>query len=107
MDYSLASRQVMTQLLSPAADAVLDAYMANSGWLDGPLEKDYRCAAAVLRAVTDHVVPPALEEEFYNRNSPISGRLLKAIEIREELLAIADELRRRARSPIKGPSGGQ
>jgi hypothetical protein len=38
--------------LSPAADAVLDAYMANCGWLDGPLEKGYRCAAAVLRAVT-------------------------------------------------------
>ena len=37
--------------LSPAADAVLDAYMNNCGWLDGPLEKDYRCAAAVLRAV--------------------------------------------------------
>jgi hypothetical protein len=36
--------------LSAAADAVLDAYMANCGWLDGPLEKDYRCAAAVLRA---------------------------------------------------------
>ena len=35
--------------LSPAAQAVLDAYMANCGWLDGPLEKDYRCAAAVLR----------------------------------------------------------
>jgi hypothetical protein len=38
--------------LSPAADAVLDAYMNNCGWLDGPLEKDYRCVAAVLRAVT-------------------------------------------------------
>jgi hypothetical protein len=38
--------------LSPAADAVLDAYMNNCGWLDGPLERDYCCAAAVLRAVT-------------------------------------------------------
>jgi hypothetical protein len=46
----------MTQQLSPAADAVLDAYMANCGWLDGPLEKDYRCAAAVLRAAADQVV---------------------------------------------------
>jgi len=36
--------------LSPAAQAVLDAYMNNCGWLDGPLERDYRCAAAVLRA---------------------------------------------------------
>jgi hypothetical protein len=41
--------------LSPAADAVLDAYMNNCGWLDGPLEKDYRCAAAVLRAAADQV----------------------------------------------------
>jgi hypothetical protein len=37
--------------LSPAAKAVLDAYMNNCGWLDGPLEKDYRCTAAVLRAL--------------------------------------------------------
>ena len=41
--------------LSPAADAVLDAYMTNCGWLDGPLEKDYRCAAAVLRAVVQEL----------------------------------------------------
>ena len=41
--------------LSPAADAVLDAYMNNCGWLDGPLEKDYRCAAAVLRAVVQEL----------------------------------------------------
>ena len=43
--------------LSPAANAVLDAYMNNCGWLDGPLERDYRCAAAVLRAAADQVVP--------------------------------------------------
>jgi hypothetical protein len=41
--------------LSPAAQAVLDAYMNNCGWLDGPLEKDYRCAAAVLRAAADEL----------------------------------------------------
>ena len=58
--------------LSPAADAVLDAYMNNCGWLDGPLERDYRCAAAVLRAVTEE---------------------LKFIGITEKnILAIADEL---------------
>jgi hypothetical protein len=45
------------QPLSPAADAVLDAYMNNCGWLDGPLEKDYRCAAAVLRAAADELLP--------------------------------------------------
>jgi hypothetical protein len=41
--------------LSPAAQAVLDAYMNNCGWLDGPLEKDYRCTAAVLRAVVQEL----------------------------------------------------
>ena len=45
----------MAEPLSPAADAVLDAYMNNCGWLDGPLERDYRCAAAVLEAVADQV----------------------------------------------------
>jgi hypothetical protein len=45
----------MSITLSPAADAVLDAYMNNCGWLDGPLEKDYRCAAAVLRAAANQV----------------------------------------------------
>jgi hypothetical protein len=41
--------------LSPAATAVLNAYMDNCGWLDGPFEKDYRCAAAVLRAAADQI----------------------------------------------------
>ncbi len=41
----------MAEPLSPAARAVLRAYMNNCGWLDGPLKKDYQCAAAVLRAV--------------------------------------------------------
>jgi hypothetical protein len=66
------------QPLSPAADAVLDAYMNNCGWLDGPLEKDYRCAAAVLRAAADQVVP--------------ANGSRKNNEIRAELLAIAAEL---------------
>jgi hypothetical protein len=64
--------------LSPAAQAVLDAYMNNCGWLDGLLEKDYRCAAAVLRAAADQVVPP--------------NGSRKNNEIRSELLAIAAEL---------------
>jgi len=62
----------MTEL-SPAADAVLDAYMNNCGWLDGPLEKDYRCAAAVLRAAADQL---SRSKFIYTPN----------------LLAIADEL---------------
>jgi hypothetical protein len=44
----------MTEL-SPQAQAVLDAYMANCGWLDGPLQKDYECAAAVLRTVVQEL----------------------------------------------------
>jgi hypothetical protein len=64
--------------LSPAAAAVLDTYMANCGWLDGPLEKDYCCAAAVLRAAADQVVP--------------ANGSRKNNEIRAELLAIAAEL---------------
>ena len=51
----LMSEHGIAAPLSPAADAVLDAYMANCGWLDGPLEKDYRCAAAVLRAAADQL----------------------------------------------------
>jgi hypothetical protein len=41
--------------LSPAANAILDAYMDNCGWLDGPMQRDYQCAAAVLRAAADQI----------------------------------------------------
>jgi hypothetical protein len=54
----------MTTPLSPAAAAVLDAYMNNCGWLDGPLEKDYRCAAAVLRAAADQLREAYANEEY-------------------------------------------
>jgi hypothetical protein len=80
----------MSEPLSHAAQAVLRAYMNNCGWLDGPLKKDYQCAAAVLRAAADQVVPPAVMLEYYERNeSPVLG---KALEIRGKLLAIAAEL---------------
>jgi hypothetical protein len=71
--------------LSPAAQAVLDAYMTNCGWLDGPLEDDYRCAVAVLRAAADQVVP-------FPRRPLDSCCDVSAAAIRAELLAIADEL---------------
>ena len=64
--------------LSPQAQAVLDAYMNNCGWLDGPLDRDYRCVAAVLRAAADQVVP--------------GDGSRRANEIRSEFLAIATEL---------------
>lgn len=64
--------------LSPQAQAVLDAYMNNCGWLDGPLDRDYRCVAAALRAAADQVVP--------------GDGSRRANEIRSEFLAIATEL---------------
>jgi hypothetical protein len=78
----------MTEL-SSAATAVLNAYMDNCGWLDGPFEKDYRCAAAVLRAAADEVVPLGYEDVWTD------GKMLqyeKHDPIRERLLAIATEL---------------
>ena len=74
--------------LSPAAQAVLDAYMANCGWLDGPLEKDYRCAAAVLRAAVDQV----LAAEWKGRIQPDTTHMLGINWSRDALLAIAAEL---------------
>jgi hypothetical protein len=75
--------------LSPAAQTVLDAYMNNCGWLDGPLEKDYRCAAAVLRAAADQVVPATLFDRRYITEDKWGAR----DDVRDELLAIAAELK--------------
>ena len=87
----------MTTPLSPAADAVLDAYMNNCGWLDGPLEKDYRCAAAALRAAADQVVPegpkPSANSDYHLMNWTKSlDQYYQRQATREELLAIAAEL---------------
>ena len=83
---NLSPADAMT-ILSPAADAVLDAYMINCGWLDGPLEKDYRCAAAVLRAAADKI--PYLPKTPSEYDIDVQdGRE----EVREKFLAIADEL---------------
>ena len=76
--------------MSASVVAVLDAYMNGYGWLDGPTKKDCRGVAAALRAAADQVVPPALEEEFIDRNQALP--LTKMVEIRRKLLAIADEL---------------
>jgi hypothetical protein len=46
--------------------------------------------ATALRAAADQVVPPALEEEWRDRNQALP--LTKMVEIRLKLLAIADEL---------------
>jgi hypothetical protein len=52
--------------------------------MDGP------SIAGALRAAADQVVPPHLETELYDRNPSLT--LQKAVEIREAILAIADEL---------------
>jgi hypothetical protein len=77
--------------LSLASEAVLDAYMNNCGWLDGPLEKDYRCAAAVLRATADQVTP---EDYSSYTGHPEHDFAMEARNdsVREAILAIADEL---------------
>jgi len=87
--------------LSPAAQAVLDAY-----WDDAPLESGARCGlAAALRAAADHVVPAdkKLSETYLagyyaekNRQGPdCQAAGLRAVLAKwgkAPLLAIADEL---------------
>ena len=75
--------------LSPAARAVLDAFVGDPTERD-ELEDDRRYLAAALRAAADQVVPPALEEEWRDRNQALP--LTKMVEIRLKLLAIAAEL---------------
>ena len=74
--------------LSPAAQAIWDAW--ESEWSKDSLCHDQRSIAAVLRAAADQVVPPALEEEWRDRNQALP--LTKMVEIRLKLLAIAAEL---------------
>ena len=50
---------------SPAAQAVLDAYMNNCGWLDGPLQRDYQCVAAALRAAADQLTHATSAHTLY------------------------------------------
>lgn len=69
--------------LSPAAQAVLDAYINGYGWLDGPFKKDYQCVAAVLRAAVAHT-------QMYQGNDCYSNEVWTCDA--DELLAIAAEL---------------
>lgn len=80
------STRLMSEL-SPAANAVLDAYSGS------PLIKDHLihryCLAAALRAATDQVAPLGYEDVWTD------GRILqyeKHDPVREKLLAIAAEL---------------
>jgi hypothetical protein len=73
----------MTEPLSPAAQAILDA--AHSRWLDVDDDIPAQVAAAALRAAADQVVPiPRLPYD--------SCCDVHAAAIRAELLAIAAEL---------------
>jgi hypothetical protein len=83
--------------LSPAAQAVLCAYRDLS-WT--PDEEDngkyYKFChkagmAAALRVVADQVVPPE-QERLFNEERPWDGELCAVVEIRQQLIAIADEL---------------
>lgn len=80
--------------LSPTAQAVRDAVLAtyadNIPKDDNLWALDRASVVAALRAVADQVVPPALEEEFFDRNHALP--LQKKVEIRLSLLAIAAEL---------------
>ena len=78
--------------LSPAAQAVLDAFIAN--WQDEPVAQDRQCLAAALRAVADQAVP---EEDVMPFVIPEDGELslqrrCQRRRTRAALLAIADEL---------------
>ena len=73
--------------LSPAAQAVLDAFLAE--WPDEALEQDRRCLAAALRAAADRVVPKEPlhggdQRWMFERDARQSSR--------KKMLAIADEL---------------
>jgi hypothetical protein len=78
----------MTEL-SPAAQQVFWEF--NRAASGKPDDWHYLPAiAAALQAAADQVVPPALEEEWRDRNQALP--LTKMVEIRLKLLAIAAEL---------------
>lgn len=78
--------------LSFVAQAVLDAGQkyATQAWSDATHQRFKLGIAAALRAAVDQVVPPALEEEFHDRNQALS--LTSIVQICQKFLAIADEL---------------
>ena len=80
--------------LSPAAQAVMDAFLAE--WPDEALEQDRRCLAAALRAVAHQVVPdgpkPSADSNYHLMNwSKSLDQYAQRQQTRAELLAIAAE----------------
>ncbi len=80
----------MTKPLSPAAQAVLDAFLGDAENTGLQIDDMRENIAAALRAAADQVVPPTFEEEWRDRNQALP--LTKMVEIRLKLLAIAAEL---------------
>ena len=76
----------MTKPLSPAARAVLDAFVGDPTERD-ELEDDRRYLAAALRAAADQVVP----ETTTPWNSTLTP-MISAGEVRAKFLAIAAEM---------------
>jgi hypothetical protein len=76
--------------LSPAAQALLDAYW-KSPWDPSLQHEDRYAIAAALRAAADQVISPVTPpcEDF---NEYDQGFLAAHIQYRDEFLAIADEL---------------
>jgi hypothetical protein len=78
--------------LSPAAQAILDAYGSETGDIDCVWHSsELKGLAAVLRAAADQVISPVSPpcEDF---NEYDQGFLAAHIKYRAELFAIADEL---------------
>jgi len=80
--------------LSPQAQAVLDAFLAD--WADNPLSQDRQCLAAALRAAADQVVPVAEvapQEDLESGREAMAWGLRQQTQLtRYQLLAIAAEL---------------
>jgi hypothetical protein len=86
----------MTKPLSPAAQAVLDAFLNTPGEVPMPMWDYGRDLAAVLRAAADQVVPktPTLSypTETFGHEDYELGVWVANDDTRTELLAIAAEL---------------
>ncbi len=94
MKNSFVTRTTMTELLSPAAQAVLDA--AISVCHPETEVVAFQCTrlevAAALRAVADQVVPEECAARFPNDSAWQDGFTDANERIRDEILAIAAEL---------------
>ena len=76
--------------LSPAAQAVLDAFLAE--WPDEALEQDRKCLAAALRAAADQVVPEQTADRNLGHSWEYIALVSNRMATRSRLLAIAAEL---------------